>query len=139
METTLYIFNENGIISSEALKDFSENIKSQSKYKFRIFNKADIEMTSTIFKKFSTEGLEFIIYDYGYLMKLEGEILKVIFFLEELDEIIPDDKVFFLSPIQAVQNSEEYKYPRGATGNIIGAFLDNIFNNKNYTTALNSM
>jgi GMP synthase PP-ATPase subunit len=139
METTLYIFNENGLIPSEALNEFSKRIQSQSKFNFRILDKADIDSASTIFKKLTTDGLEFIVYDYGYVMKTEGEIIKTIFLLKEIDEVIPMNKEFFISPLQAIQNSEENKFPRGGNIQRIGYFLDQLFNNKNYSSALENV
>ena len=136
MDTKLFAFNENGLISSDALDDFVEDLQSHSRFEFKIFNKSDIDTNTTVFKKASLEGLEFIMYDHGYVMKLEGEIVNVIFLLKELDEIIPNDKEFFLSPIQAIRNTQENRYPRGADLQQIGRFLDGLFNNYDYSNAL---
>lgn len=138
METTVFIFNENGLIPSESMQVFTEDVQNHSKFKLNVLDKSDIDPASTIFKKAITEGLEFIIYDHGYVLKLEGEIINVVSFLKELDKIIPDEREYFLSPIQAIQNTEENKFPRGANLEQIGVFLDRLFNNKNYSSALNN-
>ncbi|MCB0497343.1 MAG: hypothetical protein KDC79_14475 [Cyclobacteriaceae bacterium] len=138
-ETTLYVYNENGIVPNDDLSNFSNDIREKSRYKIEIQNKNDIDTNSTIFKKLSTKGLEFIIYDYGYVMKIEGEMVKVILFLIELDNVIPKNIEFFVSPTQAVQNNEDYKYPRGSDVKDVSLFLDKIFNNNNYSDSIRNL
>lgn len=138
MKTTVFIFNENGLIPFESMQAFAEDVQNHSKFKLNVLDKSDIDPASTIFKKLVAEGLEFIIYDHGYVLKLEGEIINIILFLKELDKGIPDEIEFFLSPVQAIQNTEENKFPKGANLEQIGVFLDKLFNNKNYSNALNS-
>ena len=138
-ETTLFVFNENGIVPNDDLNNFSNDIQEKSRFKIEMLNKNDIDINSTIFKKLSTDGLEFIIYDYGYVMKIEGEIVKALLFLTELDTVIPENIEFFVSPIQAVQNSEDYKFPRNSNVNEVGFFLDKIFNNNNYSDAIRNI
>jgi hypothetical protein len=138
-ETTLFVYNENGIVPNDDLSNFSNDIREKSRYEIEIQNKNDIDTNSTIFKKLSTEGLEFIIYDYGYVMKIEGEITKSVLFLTELDKVIPENIEFFVSPIQAVQNSENYKYPRGSEIKEASLFLDKIFNNNIYSDSIRNL
>ncbi len=80
--------------------------------------------------------LKYIIYDYGYVMKIEGDIKNAIFLLKELDEIIGNDVSFYISPIQRISNSKESKFPRKASVKKIAQFLDKQFNNNEYTLAL---
>ena len=138
METTIFIFNENGLIPAENMNAFSNELVANSKFKLNILDKSDIDSSSTIFKKALAEGLEFVIYDHGYVLKLEGEIVNVIPFLKELDEVIPNEIEYFLSPIQAIQNIEKNKYPRGASIQQLSFFLDELFNNEAYSVSLNN-
>lgn len=138
-ETILFVYNENGIVPNDDLSNFSNDIREKSRYEIEIQNKNNIDTNSTIFKKLSTEGLEFIIYDYGYVMKIEGEMVKVILFLIELDNVISKNIEFFISPTQAVQNNEDYKYPRGSNVKDVSLFLDKIFNNNNYSDLIRNL
>jgi hypothetical protein len=135
-ETTVYIFDENGIIEDQQLESFCKKFSMRTSFPFKKFNKEDIDSTSTICKKFSSENLEYTIFDYGYVMKIEGDIRQSILLLKELDAVIDSDIIYFVSPSQRVVNSGDCKYPRGASEKEITQFLDVQFCNNEYTNAL---
>ncbi|MGZ7117242.1 MAG: hypothetical protein ACXVHS_07330 [Methanobacterium sp.] len=67
-------------------------------------------------------------------MKIEGTIKEAIILLSELDKIIDKSIEFYISPTQRIENSEQSKYPRGASIAEIAKFLDIQFCNKEYTS-----
>ncbi|WP_344821191.1 hypothetical protein [Aquimarina gracilis] len=136
MDTTIYVFNENGFIKSSELEKFCSIFFSKTTFRFNQFDKTDIDIDSTIFKKFSSQDLEFTIYDYGYVMRIDGSIKKSMILLEEIDNIIDNDVEYHISPTQRIQNSIENKYPRGADRQKLAQFLDIRFNNNDYSNSL---
>ena len=135
-ETTFYVYNENGLINSAELINFCNIFQLNSMFDFMKKIKPMIDETSPIFLILSDNNTEFIVYDYGYIFKIEGNILKSIIILFLLDNIIPKEINFYVNPNGRIENLEEYVFPRGAKLNKIGVFLDKIFNTKDYSDSL---
>lgn len=136
METVFYVYNTNGFIKSEDLEEFCNVFYNRNYIKFKKLEKKDIGLESTIFKKFSGNNVDLIIYEYGYVLKVEGEIRESIWLLKELDGIIAESLIFYVSPFQRIENISQYEFPRGATEKDVAVFLDKIFNNNHYTSAV---
>ncbi|MCW3072392.1 MAG: hypothetical protein JWO44_2282 [Bacteroidetes bacterium] len=135
--TSIYIYNENGIIPSGKLADFCLKLEDQGAFNFVKFLKQDVAPESTIFTKLCTPDIDLIIYDYGCVMKIEGKIKEAINLLSLLDETIDPAVDFYVSPSQRVENSEQNKFPRGSNIEGIAKFLDDQFCNDLYTSAIN--
>ncbi|HEY8935590.1 MAG TPA: hypothetical protein VIM75_04820 [Ohtaekwangia sp.] len=135
-ETTFYIFNEDGIFKAQQLEFFCVEFSKRTAFRFRVLEKKDIDLQSTIYKKFVTETLEYTLYDHGYVMKVEGYIKQAMKLLKEIDSILSSDILLFVSPSQRVENLIENKFPRGSAEKEIAEFLDGQFRNREYTLAL---
>ena len=138
MTSTIYLYNENGLIPKENLPDFCLKIKEKVSFNFNIISKEQSVPASTVFKVFSISDLDFIVYIHGYVMEIEGEIRKMIRLLKELDGCFEKGVVFYVSPIQALENKESQLYPRGSNEQVVAEFLDRLFCNDFYTAALKS-
>lgn len=134
--TTIYIFNENGILKRDELDDFCLGLLKNSRLQFDVKEKKDIDLASTVYKKLLSPELEFIVYDYGYVMKIEGRIREAIILLMDIDSNLDESKTFHVSPSQIVVNMEENNFPRGASMIETAQFLNAQFNNEDYTDAL---
>lgn len=134
--TTFFVFNENGLISSHDLDNFCLDIQHKSKHGFKVLSKQDIDPNSTIYKEFYSIELDVVVYDQGYVLRIEGDVRMAIDFLNLLDRVIPNSKEFYVSPVQAIQNNDKFKYPRGVNIEGIGLFLDDLFNSKVYSSSL---
>lgn len=135
-KTDLYIFNENGLVGNENLKEFLKELTNNSMFGFSIKLKAEIDPLSSIFAKLSYHNLELTIYDYGYVMKVEGDIFKSILLLFDLDRILNKKITIYVSPTQRIENNINLLYPRGAKLDSIALFLNKIFNSKEYLASL---
>jgi len=136
MITTFYVFNENGIIPREQLKMYCSDFQEKTKLDFTIQCKEDINLRSTIFRKYTSGDIEYLVYDHGYVMKVEGGILKAMLVLQEIDNCIDSSVCLYVSPSQRVVNEEESKFTRGASLKVIANFLDNRFFNSEYSNVL---
>ena len=58
IETTFYIFNEDGIITGHQLEVFCTKFAERTAFSFEPLEKNDINAASTVYKKFITESLE---------------------------------------------------------------------------------
>jgi hypothetical protein len=135
-ETIFFIFNEDGIVPGEQLETFCRNFLLKTSFDFKVIKKEEIDPKSTIYRKFTFQSLAYTLYDHGYVMKVEGDIKQAIKLLREVDLILDNKIVFFVSPSQRIENSDANKFPRGATEKEIAEFLDGQFHNKDYTLAL---
>lgn len=133
--TTVFVFNEDGLINDD-VSGFVTKFQKGTAFNFSAKSKEDLGEMSPIFQKFSLPDLDFTIYNHGYVMELEGSIKIIIYLLEELDCIVDKEKVYYLSPTQRVENLREYLYPRGAKVYEIAKFLDRLFGNEEYTSAI---
>ena len=124
------------IIPAHHLEIFCKKFTEKTTFNFNQLEKNDIDPSSTVYKKFITNSLELTLFDHGYVMMVEGDIKQSIRLLVEIDEALNRGAVYFISPSQRVENSEESRFPRGASENEIARFLDSQFRNKEYTGAL---
>lgn len=136
MISTIYLHNENGLLPQKNLPDFCLNFQKETSLNFDIVSLEQIASPTTIFKKYVMTDLEFVIYEHGYVMKIEGEARKLITLLIDVDRCLEDHLVLFVSPIQAIENKEDQRYPRGSSEQIVAKFLDRLFRNSFYSTAL---
>jgi hypothetical protein len=136
IETTFYIFNEDGIVVGQQLEIFCEEFFKRTTFKFKLLKKEDIDPQSTIYRKLVTETLEYTLFDHGYVMKVEGSIKQAIKLLREIDSILSSDISLFVSPSQRIENSIDNRFTRGSTEQEVAEFLDAQFRNKDYTLAL---
>lgn len=136
IEATFYIFNENGIVVGQQLEIFFEEFLKRTSFEFKVLKKEDIDPQSTIYRKLITETLEYILFDHGYVMKVEGTINQAMKLLREIDSILGSDISLFVSPSQRVENLIDNRFPRGSTEKEVAEFLDTQFCNKEYTSAL---
>ncbi|MFL5762447.1 MAG: hypothetical protein ACJ77K_00810 [Bacteroidia bacterium] len=134
--TEVFIFNENGIIKSDGLGNFCSEFQKKSFFRFLKKTKNEISPQSTIFQKFSLPDLDFIVYDYGYVMKIEGEVKIAIEVLHEFDMILDPSANFYISPIQRIDHSESVLFPRGEGIEGIAKLLDQLFDNNDYTSTI---
>lgn len=136
VQTTFFVFNEIGLITQEILEQFVFEFRKKSKITFLIHEKEDLDLGSSIFIKLVSQHLEVSFFDYGYVIKVEGEIIKSIQILQELDSCIGGGQTFYLSPTQKLENTEEGLFPRGLRLLEIAEFLNMLFSNKLYTNEL---
>lgn len=136
IETTFYIFNENGIVVGQQLETFFEEFLKRTSFEFKVLKKEDIDPQSTIYRKLITKTLEYTLFDHGYVMKVEGDIKQAMKLLREIDSILGSDISLFVSPSQRIENLIDYRFPRGSTEKEVAEFLDAQFCNKEYTSAL---
>ena len=136
INTVFFVYNENGLISISDLEDFCFKFIKTTSLQFRVFMKEEIDPLSTIYKKFSSSNLEFIIYDYGYVLKIEGNIKESIVLLRELDEVLDNSIIFYISPSQRIENCKELEFPRGSSLKQAAQFLDKVFCNNDYTSVI---
>jgi hypothetical protein len=137
--TLIFIYNENGFIDSESLEHFSLEFAAKSMFDFDIKWKSDIDSMSSIFSILCEDDLDLIIYDYGYVLKAEGSILKTILLLRDLDKYLEESIAFYISPTQVVENQNELLYKRGSDLKSISLFLDKLFSNREYSKALSNL
>lgn len=135
-KTVIYIFNEEGIIAPNQLEDFCWSFANNTALNLI---PQTIDKESYVYKLFSNRFLNFIIYDHGYVMKMVGEVKQAIYLLKELDEVIEDGISFYLSATQRISNSESCRFPRGTNVKGIAQFLDELFNNNDYTQFLDEL
>jgi len=133
-QTQIFIYNENGLIDSDSIKHFSLDFAKKSMFYFDIIWKSDIDPTSTVFSKLVDEDLEFVIYDYGYVLKIEGSLIKTILFIRDLDTYLDKDILFYISPSQIIENKDELQFSRSSKLIDISIFLDKIFFTKEYSS-----
>jgi len=138
-QTQIYIYNENGLINPESIKNFIIEFTRNSMFDFNIKWKSDIDPMSTILSEISDDNLELRIYDYGYVLKLEGSLLKTILCLRDFDIFLDENVRFYISPSQIVENKEELLYQRGSKLKDISLFLDKLFISSEYSKALSSL
>jgi hypothetical protein len=138
-QTQIFIYNENGFINSESLSHFSLDYMQKSMFDFNVKWKSEIDPLSTIFSKLYEEELELITYDYGYVLKIEGSIIKTILFLRDLDNYLNQDIVFYISPTQILENNIERLYVRGSKLMEIALFLDKVFLNNLYSKEISNL
>ncbi|HYF70097.1 MAG TPA: hypothetical protein VD884_18275 [Ohtaekwangia sp.] len=136
IETTFYMFNEDGIVVGQQLEIFCEEFLRRTSLKFKVLKKEDIDPQSTIYRKLITETLEYTLFDHGYVMKVEGGIKQAMKLLKEIDSILSSDISLFVSPSQRVENLINNRFPRGSTEKEVAEFLDAQFRNREYTLAL---
>jgi hypothetical protein len=136
IETTFYIFNENGIVVGPQLEIFFEEFLKRTSFEFKVLKKEEIDPQSTIYRKLITETLEYTLFDHGYVMKVEGAIKQAMKLLREIDSILGSDISLFVSPSQRVENIIDNRFHRGSTEKEVAEFLDTQFCNKEYTSAL---
>ncbi|MBV7441299.1 hypothetical protein KRX57_07685 [Weeksellaceae bacterium TAE3-ERU29] len=130
--TEIYIWNDNGLINTEELNFFCEEISKKSMFKFNIEKKS----LSTYFYLSKKKSLNIDFYDNGYVFFVEGEILNCILFLYEFDRFFKQNHEFYISPIQRLDENTKFLFKRGMKIKEIGEFLDKIFRNKDYSQAL---
>ncbi len=134
--TTTYLFNENGLLKQHEVDEFCNILLGYSQFSFAKLLKDENKRLSPVFIHLSTPSLTIELYDNGYSLTIEGEILEVIHLLYEIDNILNSSLIYYISPSQQIWNNPEFLYPRGASVIEIGNFLDSLFHNKDYTNAL---
>lgn len=136
METTVFIFNEEGFIKEDDLTKFKDRFIDESILDWK---EKLIEQNTTIFSFLASNNIDFTLYNYGYVLKLEGSIIKIIIALIEIDKIINNDIEYYVSPNQRVENNNDFKYPRGGKIRQVSEFLDFLFKTEDYTDIYNSL
>lgn len=136
METTVFIFNEEGFIKEDDLTKFKDRFIDESILDWK---EKLIEQNTTIFSFLACNNIDFTLYNYGYVLKLEGSIIKIIIALIEIDKIINNDIEYYVSPNQRVENNNDFKYPRGGKIRQVSEFLDFLFKTEDYTDIYNSL
>ena len=132
METTVFIFNEDGFIKKDNLIEFKNKFVNESILDWK---EKTIEEQATIFFFLMSKNLELTLYNHGYVLKLEGSIIKAIIALTEIDKIVHNEVTYYISPFQRIENNDDFKYPRGGNMKQISEFLDFIFKTDDYTHA----
>jgi hypothetical protein len=136
--TEIMIFNENGFINENDLNDLCIKFQKQTSFNFKTKSKEDFGPLSTIFREFSIPDLNFIVFLHGYVMEVNGDIKKSMLLLIELDKVIDEHIIYYVSATPRLENSEGAIYPRGAGITEIAQLLDQLFLNKDYTSALDN-
>ena len=121
ISTEINIFNEEGIFSGGEIIYFCNRIENQKAIKL---NRSVGNPDTSIFNVFKNDMIEFLVYNHGYVMGLDGDIKSAIILLREIDKAIDESKHFYVSPFQIVENREEFKFTRNQSLNDIAKYLD---------------
>ena len=130
--TEFYIWNDNGLIKSEELVIFCSEINKKSMFNFNLINK-DTYIALSLSNNY---GLNVKFYEGGYVFFVEGKILNSILFLYEFDRYFDQNKEFFISPTQRLDEDTKFLFPRGIKIKDISKFLDEIFRNNDHSIEL---
>lgn len=133
METSFFLFNETGFIEPNLIPLFCNKICLDSAFSFSMKCKSEIDSLSTIHTILYTDNLKITFFDHGYVIKVEGSCIRVLYLLCELGKLLPS---FYLSPIQRISNEENLLFPSILKIEIIAFFLDKIFNTNDYSDTL---
>lgn len=135
LKTKFYVFNENGLLKKEELRPFCSKLEIELGSEFKIRLKEEVNKSSPIYQKFLSKEAEVIIFNYGYVLKIEGRIKKSIEVLKIVCENLNLEKEIYVSPSQRIINSPEYLLSKGLSSNALASFLDGIFSNNNYSSS----
>ena len=129
--TEFYIWNDNGLFqSSENLKTFCSEITLKSMFDLKESKKENYVSLSFL------DDLNIKFYDDGYILFVEGKILNCILFLYEFDRYFNQNRDFYISPTQRLDEETKTLFNRGMKIEKISIFFDEMFRNKDYSKAL---
>jgi hypothetical protein len=130
--TVFYIWNESRLINSKDLNDFCVEINKKSMFDFNLIKKDTCISLSLL----NNCDLNVKFFDSGYVFFVEGKIINGILFLYEFDRCFNQNKKFYISPTQRLDDDTKFLFPRGAKIKEIAEFLDEIFRNNDYSIEL---
>jgi len=130
--TEFYIWNDSGLIESEYLAIFCSEINKKSMFDFNLIKK-DMYISLSLSNNYD---LNVKFYDGGYVFFVEGKILNSILFLYEFDRYFDQNKEFYISPTQRLDEDTKFLFPRGIKIKDISNFLDKIFRNNDHSDEL---
>lgn len=129
--TSFYIWNDESLIKTEEIFDLFMDIGQKSMFDFKI-EKSETYTSLSL----SNNDLSIKFYNNGYVCLLEGKILFCMLFLYEFDRYFNPNKKFCISPTQRLEENNKFYFQRGLKIVEIARFLDDIFNNNDYSQAL---
>ena len=109
-------------------------MNKKSKFNFYIEQKEDYILLCSPDKK----SLNIKLYNEGYVFFVEGEKKNCMCFLYYFDKCFDQNRFFYVSPSQMLDENNKFLYPRNADLIGIAFFLDIIFNNTDYSDYIRS-
>ena len=138
LETTIYVYNENGLLNPEEINFLCDILKEKLSPEFKYQTKDDIDASSSIFFRFSSEKVDFTIYDHGYVMKIEGDVSQSVELVKILNDSMSMEKEIYVSPSQRVVNDPKLRIDRNLNLADTAAYLDRVFMVEDYTESIKS-
>lgn len=136
LETTVYIYNEKGLLNQEEIGLLCNKLKDELPEEFKLYSKEEIDNASSICFRFSSGKVDLTVYDHGYVLKVEGEIFESVKTIKALNDSIPYEKEVFVSPSQRVVNETHLKIKRGLNLLETAVYLDEVFMVQDYSSSL---
>ena len=132
--TEFYIWSEEELIKADELYIFCSELNKKSKFNFYIEQKEDYILLCSPDKKL----LNIKLYNEGYVFFVEGEKKNCMRFLYYFDKYFDQNRFFYVSPSQMLDENNKFLYPRNADLIGIAFFLDIIFNNTDHSDYIKS-
>lgn len=125
-ELIIYIFNFDGLCSDDQFEMMGHKfLNSSLNVSLR---KNDLSTDNNILYN---ETLTINLYN-KHLITIEGTIIDLIDAVKKIDEILPENSIFYLSPSQNLQEIDEYSFKRSMSKNQIFLHLSTFFDHKLY-------
>lgn len=132
--TEFYIWSEEQLIKADELYVFCSELNEKSKFNFYHEQKEEYILLCSPDKK----SLNIKLYNEGYVFFVEGEKKNCMRFLYYFDKCFDQNRFFYVSPSQMLNENNKFLYPRNTDLIGIAFFLDIIFNNTDYSDYIRS-